>query len=123
MPGSRNRTTRREFFRFKNPDESYGVVRAALGDGRFRVEANHTMVIARIRGNMRGRIYVNVDDVVIIDGEGNTAVRIVKKYTPAEVQMLRDADEFVVMAPSATAATAVVGGNDEGDLGFDFEVI
>ncbi len=122
MPGSRNRTTRREFFRFKNPDESYGVVRAALGDGRFRVEANYTMVIARIRGNMRGRIYVNVDDVVIIDGEGNTAVRIVKKYTPAEVQMLLDAGEFTVPPSSSTTTTTAVVGGEE-DLGFDFEVI
>jgi hypothetical protein len=77
------------------------------------------MVIARIRGNMRGRIYVNVDDVVILDSEGNTAVRIVKKYTPAEVQMLRDTGEFTV-PPSPS--TTVVGGKEE-DLGFDFEAI
>lgn len=130
MTGSRNRTTRREFFRLKNPGESYGIVRAALGDGRFRVEADNMVVVARIRGNMRDRIYVRVDDVVLVDGilsaaaaavaAGRPTIRIVKKYSQAEIQMLRDADGFT--PPPAAAATSS-GGGDEGDLGFDFEVI
>jgi initiation factor 1A len=109
MPGSRERTTRREVFRFKTADESYGVVRAALGDGRFRVEADGTIVVARIRGNMRDRVIVRVGDVVLIDGD-----QIVKKYSPAEVQMLKDNGEF-------TVSNEAIGG--DADTGFDFEAI
>lgn len=88
MPGSRERTTRHEHFRFKNPGESYGIVRAVLGDGRFRVQIQDSsvVVLARIRGNMRDRVIVGVGDVVLVEEES----LIVKKYTPEEVQMLRD---------------------------------
>lgn len=97
MPGSRERTTRHEHFRFKNPGESYGIVRAVLGDGRFRVqiqiqveaegqgqEDSSVIVVARIRGNMRDRVIVGVGDVVLVEEE----CFIVKKYTPEEVHFI-----------------------------------
>jgi initiation factor 1A len=107
MPGSRERTTRREVFRFKNPGESYGIVQAALGDGRFRVEADGTIQIARIRGNMRDRVIVRVGDVVLLEGD-----QITTKYSPAEVQELKNAGEFTV--PEQAEGV---------DTGFDFESI
>ena len=106
MPGSREKTTRREFFRFKNPGESYGIVQAALGDGRFRV-AVEGVIVARIRGNMRDRVIVRVGDVVLIEGD-----QITKKYSPVEVQELKDAGEFTV--PEEAVGV---------DTGFDFEAI
>lgn len=109
MPGSRERTTRREVFRLKSASESYGVVQLALGDGRFRVEADHTMKVVRIRGNMRDRVIVRVGDVVLIDGD-----QIVKRYSPSEVQMLKDGGDFAVSGEA-------VGG--DADTGFDFEAI
>ena len=108
MPGSRERTTRREVFRHKGPGESYGVVRAVLGDGRFRVqvdEAGVGLIVARIRGNMRGRVIIRVDDVVLLDD----GAQIIKKYTPEEVGLLERPN--------------VVQNSPQEDTGFDFEAL
>lgn len=94
MPGSRERTTCREFFRYRNlPNETYGIVKVAMGDGRFRVELkdpSFEIVTARIRGNMRDRVFVRVDDMVLVEF-GDT---IIKKYSTEEVRILYDAGEL-----------------------------
>ncbi len=57
---------------------------------------------------MRDRVIVRVGDVVLLEGD-----QITKKYSPAEVQELKDAGEFTV--PEEAKGLL--------DTGFDFEAI
>ncbi len=65
---SKQATTRRETFQTKNDQQVYGVVTHVLGDGHFRCMCDdfHER-LCHVRGNMRNRVIIGKDDVVLID--------------------------------------------------------
>jgi translation initiation factor 1A len=65
---SKQATTRRETFQTKNEQQVYGVVTHVLGSGHFRCMCDDFLErTCSIRGNMRNRVFVRKDDVVLID--------------------------------------------------------
>lgn len=65
---SKQATTRRETFRTKNEQQVYGVVTRVLGNEHFQCMCDDFIErTCNIRGNMRNRVFVRKDDVVLID--------------------------------------------------------
>jgi translation initiation factor 1A len=91
---SKTKTTLRETFQFKNAEQVYGRVTNILGDGLFRCVCDDSLIrVCRIRGNMRNRVYVCEDNIVLIDllvdlAESENKGIISVRYTDEFVQQL-----------------------------------
>jgi translation initiation factor 1A len=65
---SKQATTRRETFILRQDGQVYGKVTKTLGDGKFECECDDYVTrTCAIRGNMRNRVYVRVDDIVLVN--------------------------------------------------------
>ncbi len=66
--GSKQKTTLRETFQFKNDEQVYARVARVLGHELFECECDDGLTRnCRIRGNMRNRVFVNEGDIVLVD--------------------------------------------------------
>jgi translation initiation factor 1A len=86
---------------FKEEDQDYAIVSNALGAGRMKVLCINDGIksierIATIRGNMRKKIWINKDDLVLISLRDYQDDRcdIILKYTPDEIKMLKSYGEI-----------------------------
>lgn len=96
---SKQATTRREVFETKTEGQVYGLVTNVLGDGKFRCMCDdHLTRTCTIRGNMRNRVYVRKDDIVLInlyvgmdqDDKGIISYR----YSPDEARTIQTGLDF-----------------------------
>ena len=86
---------------YKNPkeDQEYGKVISTCGNGRFQIECfDGKTRLGILAGNMRKRVWVNNDDIVLISRwefltEGDKC-SIVHKYDSDEVSKLQKEGEF-----------------------------
>ena len=81
----------------KEIDQMYGIIHKILGSGRFIVLCDDKIQrLCHIRGNMYKKIWINVDDTVLLSirqfelDKGD----IILKYTPEEVRRLRNLKEL-----------------------------
>lgn len=88
--------TKRELV-FKDPDQEYGIVTKLLGNCNMNVEcADGQKRIAHVRGAMRKRVWVKVQDTILLslrdfqDGKAD----IILVYDNDEVRMLRSYGEL-----------------------------
>ena len=75
----------------------YGMVTRSLGDKRFECICNdHVTRQCKIRGKFRGRLFVNVHDILLISlrEEEDDKADIIQKYSPDEVHELQKMGEF-----------------------------
>ena len=86
---------------YKNPkeDQEYGKVIGALGNGRFQIECfDGKSRLGILAGNMRKRVWVNNDDIVLISRweflTDSDKCSIVHKYDSDEVSKLQKEGEF-----------------------------
>ena len=86
---------------YKNPkeDQEYGKVIGALGNGRFQIECfDGKSRLGILAGNMRKRVWVNNDDIVLISRweflTDSDKCSIVHKYDSDEVSKLQKENEF-----------------------------
>lgn len=95
-----NRTVKRELVT-SDDDQAYGVVTRLLGNSRVEVNMiqDSAFVECRctIRGSMRRREWVHVNDIVLISLRdfGDTH-DVILRYTDDEVQMLKRIGELVL---------------------------
>ncbi len=77
----------------KDPDQEYAQVTKTLGNCRLEVNCVDGKVrLANIRGSMRKKIWMTVNDVVLVsirDFE-DSKCDIIYKYTPKEIQKLKE---------------------------------
>tara|TARA_B100001094_G_C18058383_1_gene733710 strand:- start:390 stop:857 length:468 start_codon:yes stop_codon:yes gene_type:complete len=86
---------------YKDPkeDQEYGKISTICGNGRFNIQCfDGKMRMGVLAGNMRKRMWVNKDDIVLISRwdfstEGDKC-SIVYKYEPDEVKQLEKENEF-----------------------------
>lgn len=94
--------------------QSYGTVTKLLGHGRVLVMMEDNGVPAgekqcSIRGSMRKREWVNMNDVVLVAfREFGETHDIIRKYTDAEVHELKRLGELVTTLQGETAESDVV---------------
>jgi initiation factor 1A len=94
--------------------QSYGTVTKLLGHGRVLVMMEDNGVPAgekqcSIRGSMRKREWVNMNDVVLVAfREFGETHDIIRKYTDAEVHELKRLGELVTTLQGETTETDVV---------------
>ena len=94
--------------------QSYGTVTKLLGHGRVLVMLEDNGVPAgekqcSIRGSMRKREWVNMNDVVLVAfREFGETHDIIRKYTDNEVHELKRLGELVTAQPGETAEADVV---------------
>jgi translation initiation factor 1A len=96
MPSSSRELT------FKEESEDYAIVSSVLGGGKMKVMCigcdNRKSIerIATIRGNMRKKVWINKDDLVLVSLRDFQDDRcdIILKYTPEEIKMLKSYDEI-----------------------------
>lgn len=89
---------------FKEDSEDYAIVSTVLGGGRMKVMCigcdNKKSIerIATIRGNMRKKVWINKDDLVLVSLRDFQDDRcdIILKYTPDEVKMLKSYEEIPI---------------------------
>ncbi len=91
---SKQATTRREHFERKQDGQVYGQVTKALGDSKFEcVCDDYVTRTCAVRGNMRNRVYVRVDDIVLINlyvGMNQDDKGIISyRYLPDEVREIQ----------------------------------
>jgi translation initiation factor 1A len=81
----------------KHADQEYGRVLKKLGNCRFEVMCdNGQTYLAHIRGKMKRREWVEVDDIVLISLRDfqNNKVDIILKYNHDEAMELQSMNEF-----------------------------
>lgn len=96
---SKQATTRRETFVQKQDGQVYGRVTKTLGDGKFEcICDDYVTRTCVIRGNMRNRVYVRVDDVVLVNlyvGMNQDDKGIISyRYSPDEVRVIQSELNF-----------------------------
>ena len=86
---------------YKNPkeDQEYGKVISTCGNGRFQIECfDGKTRLGILAGNMRKRVWVNNDDIVLISRweflTESDKCSIVHKYDSDEVSKLQKEGEF-----------------------------
>ena len=86
---------------YKNPkeDQEYGKVISTCGNGRFQIECfDGKTRLGILAGNMRKRVWVNNDDIVLISRweflTDSDKCSIVHKYDSDEVSKLQKEGEF-----------------------------
>ena len=86
---------------YKNPkeDQEYGKVINTCGNGRFQIECfDGKSRLGILAGNMRKRVWVNNDDIVLISRweflNDSDKCSIVHKYDSDEVSKLQKENEF-----------------------------
>ena len=86
---------------YKNPkeDQEYGKVISTCGNGRFQIECfDGKSRLGILAGNMRKRVWVNNDDIVLISRweflTDSDKCSIVHKYDSDEVSKLQKENEF-----------------------------
>ena len=71
----------------------YAVVLRMVGNGRMEVDCMDGIKrIARIRGTMRKRVWINIGDLVLVSLREfeNSRCDVLLKYLPDEVRQLKD---------------------------------
>jgi initiation factor 1A len=98
-----NKAPKRELL-FKEPDQqAYAAVIKLLGNGRMMVRlldgaAQPTEKQCTVRGSMRKREWVNMNDVVLVAfREFGDTHDIIRRYTEEEVSQLKKAGELDVV--------------------------
>ena len=98
-----NKAPRREFVtKDYDGSQSYGTVTKLLGNGRMLVLLEDvTERQCTVRGSMRRREWVNINDVVLVSflDFDDTTADIIRRYTDAEATELRRLGELVAPRP------------------------
>jgi translation initiation factor 1A len=112
---------------YKDPkeDQEYGKVKRACGNGRFDIECfDGKDRLGILAGNMRKKIWVNKDDIVLISRWDFTTdsdkCSIIHKYSMDEVKKLERDNEFPKTIITDPTAEFVNFGNDEDMITFDY---
>ena len=86
---------------YKDPkeDQEYGKIIRAMGNGRFEIECfDGKTRVGIIAGNMRKRVWVNKDDIVLFSkwefSTDDEKCSIIHKYNIDEVKRLQRENEF-----------------------------
>mmetsp|Transcript_17376 Transcript_17376/g.18119 ORF Transcript_17376/g.18119 Transcript_17376/m.18119 type:complete len:142 (+) Transcript_17376:67-492(+) len=119
--------TRRDLL-FKEFGQEYAQVVKMLGGGRAQLHCFDG--VARqglIRGTMRRRVWINTGDIILVglrefqDGKAD----IIHKYTTEEARNLQSYGELPASAKINQTAIdmAMDDGEEEEDMGFDFDEI
>lgn len=77
--------------------QTYGMVTKSLGDRRFLCKCSDgPMRQCKIRGKFRGRLYVQLHDILLISlrEDEDDKADIIQKYRPEEVAELKKQGEF-----------------------------
>ena len=117
-----NETDRTLLLCDKEENQCYGLVTKTLGSGRFEVncyeqDANNNFIMntrqCLVRGNMRKKVWVNVNDLVLISLRTfqNDKADIMYKYKDYEIVKLKKINEIPDISD--------IGGNDEFSFGND----
>mgnify|MGYP006279795857 CR=1 FL=1 len=105
---------------FKTEDQEYAQVTKLLGNCRLEAQCfDGKNRLCHIRGTMRKKIWIVVNDVVLVslrDYEDNKC-DIIYKYTPKEVNKLKHLGEI----PDSVKLTEDLEERKDDDLGIDFE--
>jgi len=98
-----NKAPKREFVtKDYDGSQSYGTVTKLLGNGRMMVLLEDaTEKMCSIRGSMRKREWVHVNDIVLVSFRDfdSTCADIIRKYSEAETHELRRLGELVAPQP------------------------
>mmetsp|Transcript_33647 Transcript_33647/g.48815 ORF Transcript_33647/g.48815 Transcript_33647/m.48815 type:complete len:142 (+) Transcript_33647:42-467(+) len=119
--------TRREL-EFKEDGQEYAQVLRMLGDGRVALQCYDDVArTGLIRGTMRRRVWINTGDIVLIglrEFQPDKA-DVIHKYTTEEARNLQAFGELPTSARINQTAVdiAMEGGEQEEDMGFDFDEI
>mmetsp|Transcript_11250 Transcript_11250/g.15493 ORF Transcript_11250/g.15493 Transcript_11250/m.15493 type:complete len:142 (-) Transcript_11250:760-1185(-) len=119
--------TRREL-EFKEDGQEYAQVLRMLGDGRVALQCYDDVArTGLIRGTMRRRVWINTGDIVLIglrEFQPDKA-DVIHKYTTEEARNLQAFGELPTTARINQTAVdiAMEGGEQEEDMGFDFDEI
>jgi len=95
--------------------QTYAMVTKALGDRRFECQcADGKLRQCKIRGKFRGRLFVQVHDILLISLRENDDLKadIIQKYRPEEVIELKSLKEF---SDKDFVVEGETEGNVEGD--------
>ena len=110
------------------PDEVYGIALKAAGDRRFTVECTDGKTrLCHIRGKMRKRCWVNVDDLVLVSLREfqSDKADIVHKYDPQQALQLKK--ESLLVSLNKDVNIKIDGDNeddsDDSECGIVFEDI
>ena len=105
---------------FKTEDQEYAQVTKLLGNCRLEAQCfDGKKRLCHIRGTMRKKIWIVVNDVVLVslrDYEDNKC-DIIYKYTPKEVSKLKHLGEI----PDSVKLTEDLEEKNDDNLGIDFE--
>ena len=112
---------------YKDPkeDQEYGKVKRACGNGRFDIECfDGKDRLGILAGNMRKKIWVNKDDIVLISRWDFTTdsdkCSIIHKYSMDEVKKLEKDNEFPKTINTDSSADFADYGNDEDMISFNY---
>jgi len=82
---------------FKEDGQEYAQVTKVMGDGRFECACfDNTVRIGKIRGKMRKRVWITLNDIVLCglrDFEEDK-IDIIHKYMPDEIKNMKNLGEF-----------------------------
>ena len=105
--------------------QTYGMVLQALGDRRFRCKCSDGVERqCKIRGKFRGRLYVQVHDILLISlrEDEDDKADIIQKYKPEEVHELKKLGEFTDK-DFAVEGDEMVAAPDDGAIVWTTEAI
>ena len=114
-------------YRDPKEDQEYGKVKRACGNGRFDIECfDGKERLGIIAGNMRKKVWVNKDDIVLISRWDFTTdsdkCSIIHKYTPDEVKKLEKSNEFPKNVNIDGASEFTDYGNDDDMISFNYNL-
>lgn len=92
------------------PGSLYAIITKKHGNGFDVLCSNGKTEFAIIRGKFRGKVWMNINDVVLVDGSELNMYIIVKKYTADEIRKLKAKGEITF---------DIKGGNSEDNIVFD----
>jgi translation initiation factor 1A len=119
--------TRRDLL-FKEDGQEYAQVLRMLGDGRLALQCfDNQARTGLIRGTMRRRVWINTGDIVLVGLREFQPEKadVIHKYTADEARSLQAYGELPANARinQTTVDMALDAGEEEEDLGFDFEQV
>lgn len=103
---------------YKEDGQEYGKIIKALGDSRFQMACSDNRVrMGKVRGTMRNRVYVKVDDIVLIGLRDfdEDSCDIIHKFYETEASTLCQYGEIPAKFLSSTGGQGAVVGEEEED--------
>ena len=103
----------------KEDMQTYGMVTKPLGDRRFLCTcADGKQRQCKIRGKFRGRLYVQVHDILLISlrEDEDDKADIIQKYRPEEVAELKKLGEFTDKDFALEGDEQIAAPADDGDI-------